>query len=129
MDPRAALKAHLFLFSEVSVRERFDKMLKSTTMAVSSMGNEEVLACDLEATVVELMRPNLFEFPAIAESGITQRVDPPTPHSQHAPYVLHFFIPFTGEREILKTQRQRRRRTNRNRVPNLKRSGISSPVQ
>ena len=100
---RAALRAGTHLFSEVPVRERFEKMLRVATRAVESMDGDEILACDLDATVAEIMKPFRFELPAITEAGITTKIDPPTQLSAPTPYVIRFFIPFTGEPAILKT--------------------------
>jgi hypothetical protein len=100
---RAALRARTYLFSEVPVRERFEKMLRVATRAVESMDGDEILACDLNATVAEIMKPFRFEFPAITEAGITTKIDPPTQLSAPTPYVIRFFIPFAGEPAILKT--------------------------
>lgn len=103
MDPRAALRAHTHLFSAVPVSEIFDKMLRSVTNNVRHMENEEILACDIDASVAELMKAYQFDFPAIVETGITKEVQPPEPLKRYAPYGIRFFIPFTGEREVLRT--------------------------
>lgn len=104
MDPRAALRAQTYLFTGVPIGEIFAKILCSATNDVRSMANEEILACDIDATAGELMRPYQFEFPTIIESGITKEVEPPEPLRQHAPFVVRFFIPVTGESELLRTQ-------------------------
>jgi hypothetical protein len=104
MDPQAALRAQTYLFSAVPIREIFDKMLRSATNDVRGLENSEILTCDIDATVSELIRPYRFEFPVIVESGITNEVEPPAPLERHAPYRIRFFIPFTGEGELLRTQ-------------------------
>lgn len=104
VDRESAYRAVHCLFSTESVRSRFDKMLRFVTNSVKNMEGDEILACDIEATVIELMKPYRFEFPAINESAITANVDPPTPLSPHAPYLTRFFIPFSGEAEILRMQ-------------------------
>jgi hypothetical protein len=103
-SPHDVIRAQTCLFSAVPVHERFEKMLRFATNAVRSMESDDILACDIEATVVDLMQEYRFEFPAIAEAGITKEVKEPEPLKRHAPYIIRFFIPYTGDGELLRTQ-------------------------
>jgi len=92
------------LFNEVAIGQRIEKILKHAKMDVEGMDQEEVLTCDIDATVAALMAPyRLKGFPRLDEGGITMEMTPPLRLDPPLIYVTKFFVPFTGEREIFRT--------------------------
>jgi len=99
-----------YLFTEVPIRQRFDKMMRHAGTVIDGMYDDAILSCDVAATTEDLLRQYRIEFPTLG----SPIMEPPSlvkdarvgPGHGAGPsqYIISIAIPFTGEPEIFKTQ-------------------------
>ncbi|HEX4268877.1 MAG TPA: hypothetical protein VHY36_13395 [Steroidobacteraceae bacterium] len=99
-----------YLFKDVPIVQRFDKMMRHAGTVIDGMDDDEILSCDVTATTEDLLRQYRIEFPTLGSTNMEQPVlikeSRGGSQTIAAPsqYSFTIVIPFEGEPAIFKTQ-------------------------
>lgn len=109
-----------FLFSDVPITDRFQKIREHVAADIAGLDDDDILSCDVDATVTEILKPYRIEFPTL-QPPVTDSVMPlPSQGPRSGPlgsqagqfrskagctqFITKISIPFTGEPEIFRTK-------------------------